>query len=388
MTTRTHHGGGTGRTILLAHPSADLYGSDRVALESVSALVEAGWRVIVTLPAHGPLSALVRERGAHVAICPTLVLRKALLRPRGVVTLLRDTLAGLRHGWRLLVHLRPAAMYVNTVTIPLWVLLARLRRVPTLCHVHEAEGSAPAWARTVLGLPLLAADVVIANSRFSIGVIARSFPRLGRRIELVHNGVPGPADRSMGREVLEPPVRIVYIGRLSPRKGVDVAVDALRCLDERGVTAHLDLVGAVFPGYEWYQAELEAQVARLDLRDRVTFHGFRNEVWDLVRSSDLVVVPSRIDEPFGNTAVEAVLCARPVVASETSGLLEATAGYRSAHTVLPGSAEALADGIVRVVSEWDRSRNDAWADAATAVARHSPQTFRARVVDVVSRMVT
>ena len=41
--------------VLLAHPSAELYGSDRVFLESVSALVLAGKSVVVSLPVTGPL---------------------------------------------------------------------------------------------------------------------------------------------------------------------------------------------------------------------------------------------------------------------------------------------------------------------------------------------
>lgn len=49
---KTRRGAGT---VLIAHPSADLYGSDRVMLETVDALVAAGRRVVVTLPADGPL---------------------------------------------------------------------------------------------------------------------------------------------------------------------------------------------------------------------------------------------------------------------------------------------------------------------------------------------
>ena len=71
------------RTILVAHPGSELYGSDRVLLESVSGLLDDGWDVLVTVPADGPLVAELRRRGARVELCPSPVLRKSVLRPAG-----------------------------------------------------------------------------------------------------------------------------------------------------------------------------------------------------------------------------------------------------------------------------------------------------------------
>ena len=380
-------GARTGHTALVAHSGADLYGSDRMLLESVAALRSAGWDVVVTVPAGGPLLDLLDRAGATTVVCPTPVLRAAVLSPRGMVGLLRETVAGLRAGSRLVTRFRPRLVYVNTVAVPLWLVVGRLRRVPVLCHVHEAEASRPGWVRALLALPVLLADVVVGNSRFTIDVLARSFRRLGRRSRLVPNAVAGPAERSMARASLDDGVRVVYVGRLSPRKGVDVAVDAIARLRRDGVAASLDVVGAPFPGYEWYVDELRERIARADLAGHVRLHGFRDVVWDVVRSGDVVVVPSRSDESFGNAAVEAVLSARPVVVSGTSGLLEATAGYRSAQTVPPDDPGALAAAVARVVQDWDRWRADAWADAERAQARHAPEVFRDRLVAVVEEMV-
>jgi glycosyltransferase involved in cell wall biosynthesis len=375
------------RTVLVAHPSPELYGSDRVLLESVSGLVEAGWDVVVTVPETGPLVPELEARGARVELCPALVLRKALLRPSGLWQLLRLTVGSLRHGRRLLRRLRPDAVYVNTVTIPLWLVSARLRRIPTLCHVHEAERSAHRAVRLVLALPVLLAGVVVANSRFSIDVLTGSVPRLAGRTRLVLNGVPGPPQVHPPRETLDPPVRLVYVGRLSPRKGVDVAVEALADLVADGTDAHLDLVGAVFAGYEWFEDQLQETARRRGVTDRVHLHGFVDPVWDLVAAGDVVLVPSTVDEPFGNTAVEAVLAARPVVAGATSGLLEATAGYRSARTVRPGDPRALADAVREVVADWPAQREAAVQDAREAEARHAPRTYRATVAGVVDELV-
>jgi glycosyltransferase involved in cell wall biosynthesis len=367
----------------MAHPGAELYGSDRVLLESVSALVADGWRVVVTVPVSGPLLAAIGERGAEVVLCPTPVIRKSALRPRGMLRLLAATVSGWVGGWRLLSRERPAALYVNTMTIPLWQLLGRMRRVPVLTHVHEGEASASRLVRSILALPLFLSTSIIANSEFSRGVLADSFSRLGRGTRVVYNGVPGPPEARAARARLDSPVKVTYVGRLSPRKGVDVAIDALALLSARGVDARLDLVGGVFPGYEWYEAQLREQVKQKQLGHRVLFHGFTPSIWEVVGAGDLVIVPSRVDEPFGDTAVEAILIGRPVIASATSGLLEATAGYETARTVTPGDATALANGVQAAIEQWGLSRAATVIDIETARRRHGPEVYRKTVAGIV-----
>ena len=366
---------------LVAHPSADMYGSDRVLLESVSGFVQSGASVTVTMPEDGPLVPLLEERGARVVLAPTLVLRKSLMTPRGLVSLVSQTFRGLRAGRRLMREVRPTLVWTNTITIPLWTLLARLFRVTSIVHVHEAEGSASRAVMRTLAFPLLFADQLVANSNYSAGVLRDSFARLGDRCTVVYNGVAGPDEVTTPRAEIEDDLRVLYVGRLSPRKGPDLVVEAIGMLRERGIPATLDLVGAVFPGYEWYEDELRASIAALDLRDRVHLRGFQNAPWPFLAASDVMVVPSRLDEPFGNTAVESVLAARPVVVSDTSGLREAAWGYRSAQQVEPGDAGDIADALERVWSDWTRFRTEALADETVARDRHSVETYRRRIAE-------
>jgi hypothetical protein len=98
-----------GRTILVAHPSAELYGSDRVLLESVAGLVSAGARTVVTLPSDGPLVDALVGVGAVVHHAPTPVLRKSMLRPRGFAALVGQSVRGLSAGLGLVRRTRPDA---------------------------------------------------------------------------------------------------------------------------------------------------------------------------------------------------------------------------------------------------------------------------------------
>ena len=376
-----------GRTILVAHPSAELYGSDRVLLESVAGLVAAGARTVVTLPSDGPLVDALTGVGAVVHHAPTPVLRKAMLRPRGFAALVGQSARGLTAGIRLVRRTRPDAVYVNTVTIPLWILVGRLTGRPVLAHVHEAEGSASRVVGTALALPLMLATRVVANSRYSVEVLGRALPRVARRAVVVHNGVPGPADPAPAREQLAGGLRVLYVGRLSDRKGVDVAVEAIVELRDRGVRATLDVVGAVFPGYEGYEEQLRTMIRVLDLDALVTLHGFHADVTPYLAAADACVVPSRVDEPFGNTAVEALLAARPVVVSDTSGLREAAGGYESSRLVPPSDPAALADALEDFASDWDAYRARAARDRFRAEHRHGPALYRQRIARSVGEML-
>lgn len=374
-------------TVLLAHPGAELYGSDRVLVETVLGLRHAGHRVVVTVPEPGPLTVLLGDHGITCVPCPAPVLRKSALRPAGAVALIAATVRGGVAGWRLLHRERVTTVLVNTLTVPLWLALARVPpRRRSLCHVHEAERSAPAPVRWALSAPLVLADTVVTNSRFSTEVVAASHAAVAARATVVPNAVPGPAVAPPARVDLAGGVRLLFVGRLSPRKGPQVAVDALAALTARGVDARLDLLGSVFAGYEWFADELRATVARHGLADRVRFLGFDSDVWPHLARADVAVVPSTVDEPFGNTAVEAVLAARPAVVSATSGLLEAADGYAAVEFVPPSDATALADAVQRIVSGWSGYRDAAVSDRELARERHDPQRYRERMVALVDAL--
>ncbi len=375
------------RRVLIAHPSAELYGSDRVMLESVDALVHHGWQVLVALPGPGALVDEVRERGVGVVLCPSPVLRKSALRPKGFLQLLRDGARGVVSGLALLRRARPDVIYVNTVTVPLWLVLGRLTRTRILCHVHEAEGSASALLRKVLAAPLFLAHKIIANSEFSRGVIASAFESLGERTTVIYNGVVGPPQAGPTRASIDGALRLLYVGRLSERKGVDVAVSALAELVDRGTPAELDIVGAVFTGYEWYEAQLIDQVRRLGVAGQVRLRGFENPVWPRLAEADIALVPSRWDEPFGNTAVEAILAGRPLITSDTGGLREAVAGFESVIRVVPGDAEAVADAAESMLARWSDYRELACADAELAASRFAPARYRALIGICLSGML-
>ncbi|MBJ7453525.1 MAG: glycosyltransferase, partial [Blastococcus sp.] len=334
--------------MLVVHPGAELYGADRVLLDSATALA-THFDVTVALPGPGPLVHELEARGVRVVQCRMPVLRNAAMRPRGFVRLVADAVLGALPALRLIRTYGRAGVYVSTLTLPSWPLLARLAGSPSLCHVHEAEASQPRLLRMGMALAPALSHRIVANSRFTLDVLCEVAPRLRRRAAVVYNAAQAPGPVRPARDVPGGPVRLLVVGRLSPRKGPQVAVAVLQELTRRGVDARLDLVGSVFEGYEWFEAELRDTVTASGLDDRVDFLGFSADVWPHLADADVVLVPSIAEESFGLTTVEAVLAARPLVVSDSSGLREAAAGYASVHALPPGEVTQWADAVERVV---------------------------------------
>lgn len=372
--------------ILIAHPSPDLYGSDRQLLVTIDALVEQGAQVTVVLPLDGPLAPRLREHGAGVVIADFPVLRKAMMSPRGLARLaMTFPVAAIRLRRMIRTH-RPELVLVNTLTIPVWQAAAALARVPVVTHVHEAEEEGHRLVRAGLTAPLLASRVVITNSKAARASLLATVPRLEPKITVVHNGVPGPATEPEPprRRTVGEPVVVALIARLSPRKGVDVAVSAAGIVAASGQAIDLKIGGSVFEGYEWYETQLRDQASSLPAGADVTLLGYVDPTWELLSQSDMVLVPSRA-EPFGNTAVEALLARRPTVVSGVQGLLEIIDHGATGLVVPPDDPQALADAILELAGDPERAHALADAGFAKASAAFTPARYATAVLAALER---
>ncbi len=184
-------------------------------------------------------------------------------------------------------------------------------------------------------------------------------------MEVVHNPVdlkrwdPERIDRARARAALgEAGKRGVLLGvvaQLSPWKGQDTAIDALRLLCEQGVDAHLLLIGsakfvarATRFDNETYVASLRAQVARAGLEERVSWLGEREDVPELVRALDVLLLPSS-EEPFGRALIEAMALGVPVLATKVGGPPEIVHDGREGFLLAPREPAAWAAAVRRIV---------------------------------------
>lgn len=372
--------------VLVANPSADVYGSDLQLLESVNALVENGDDVWVLTPDDGPLIARLRERGATTGQLRYPVVRRRNASPLGMIELILTAGAAVPRMLRAIRRIRPDLIYVNTMTIPWWILVGRLTRTPVVVHVHEAEADDPRPVRLGLNAPLKLANKVVVNSATSLTAMTDTIPSLADRAVMVHNGIDGPTSPPTYLPEVRSTYRVAVVGRLSPRKATDVALRAVAQLRSEGTDLVVDLAGTAFAGYEWYVDELRALAGTPALEGSVNFLGYVDPIWEVLAGADVVLAPST-RESLGNAVIEAQLAQRPVIATATSGHFESVDDGENGLLVPVNDVDALAVAIRKVLTDRDLAARLASAGRVSALQRFSPERYRREIVDLVSQLV-
>ena len=129
------------------------------------------------------------------------------------------------------------------------------------------------------------------------------------------------------------PLRFGVVSRLRNRKGIDIALEALA--GDVGAS-RLEIYGDG-PA----RPALEGRTAELGLRERVTFHGPTLDPAGVWANCDVALVPSLLPESFGLSAVEAMACGRPVIASMVGELPTVVTNDVTGLTVAPGDPVSL-----------------------------------------------
>lgn len=137
--------------------------------------------------------------------------------------------------------------------------------------------------------------------------------------------------------------RLLYVGRLDPRKGIETLVRAMALLP---ADVTLEVQGTGGTGEE----DRLREIARsLGVADRIRFERVPREALpDRYRDADVCVFPSEWEEPFGLVPLEAMACGTPVVASGTGGSGEFLVHEGNCLRFTPGSPESLAAAVARL----------------------------------------
>jgi len=246
-----------------------------------------------------------------------------------------------------------------------------LSGTPFVYHVHSPTARDSTrrfqnWLNQRLeNLSIAKAKQLICVSN-SLKVFMQSLGVAENRLAVVHNGVPS-CDDIAERSTPTEHWTLGTVALFRPRKGLEILLQAMAKLRDRGQIVKLRAVGPFeTPDYE---TSIHGLVDELKLRNQVEWIGFTQDVNYQLNQMDLFVLPSLFGEGLPMVVLEAMAVGTPVVATDVEGVTEAIIHGESGVVAAPQDAEDLASKIADVVSgkyDWQNLRSN-------AVVRHQAQ---------------
>lgn len=208
-------------------------------------------------------------------------------------------------------------------------------------------------------------DAFIVPSQFLGDVVA---PRIGRdRTHLLRNGIdhtafePSPIDKGY----------VLYVGRLSAEKGVETLLKAHAAMKHP--------VPLVIVGTGPMEERLRAQASSL-----VTFAGYcsGDSLWDKIRESSCLVVPSEWYENAPMTVLEGMAFAKPVVASRIGGIPEQVVHEETGLLFTPGNVEELTHALDSMMASADMRQKMGMAGRARLEREFTLETHNQKLLSL------
>ncbi|UUZ86115.1 glycosyltransferase family 4 protein [Paenibacillus sp. P26] len=166
---------------------------------------------------------------------------------------------------------------------------------------------------------LAKADLIIANSDSLKSNLSRMFPKQASKIRRVYLGVDASRFKPAGGSRSSGAFRVLFAGRLVPRKGAGILIKAMGVVRRTHPGARLTIVGG---GKEEYVRKLKSLAREQGVPVRFAGRISHRRIHHLYRKADVFVCPSQRHEAFGLVNVEAMASGLPVVASDIGGIKE------------------------------------------------------------------
>jgi glycosyltransferase involved in cell wall biosynthesis len=334
--------------VTAAHPIRVLHvitslvfgGAERLVVSAATLLPAARFEsVICCLAMRGPLAAKAERAGVRVESL-------------GVFPGLRHPLAFLRL-YRLIRRLRPDVVHTHLQAANLYGRFAAwLAGVPVIVATeHNLYASKAGRYVRVERLLARRTTMLVAVSDQVRRFLSEQLQLPVSSIRVIRNGVgeptashEGPAALRSRLGILPDDVVLATVASLTAKKGHEFLIRAVAILRDRGVGCSLVLAGE---GPE--RPRLESLAAALQLSTRVHFLGAIDGPADVLAIADLFVLPSVV-EGLPLALLEAMMAAKPVIATSVGGVPEVVVSDQNGILVPPRSADALACAIERLVA--------------------------------------
>ena len=317
-------------------------GAEKESLYIINNLDRRKFRPTVILPKHGPVEKLFRASHIHV---------KVIGQSRSKI--FKKTVSELIIAYKInIIHLVTLREFEFKVAAA-----ARINRIPCVWHMHFVyknvyPHTSNIQLKRILACVCLLSEKVIACSNY----VRRQFEELGLgdKVVTILNGVDfgflknsSDLQRKKLRKKLGIKANDFFVtmaGRFLPQKRHADFIDAAKIVNRAFPDVKFIAEGS-FADKRYLSQLLERA------EGRVVINGFKKNISSLINAADLIVMPS-IGEGFGLAVLEAMSCAKAVVAVRSGGIPEIVTD-KTAILVSPKAPEKMAAAIIKLA----RNRN-------------------------------
>jgi glycosyltransferase involved in cell wall biosynthesis len=372
--------------VLHVSAGAERGGLEVIFLNIVKSLDRSRFTPQVLFLTDGPFVNEVRETGIATHVVEAGRVRQILTGGRALARMTRL----IREEGIDIVHTHNAKSHVYGG------LAARFARVPCLLHLQGA--AKPSFSRDGLVSFLsvaVPARQTIACSRWVADAFTSAWG-LKRDVRVVYSGViPHALSGANGATTVfqefgipdEAPL-VVMATRLQRWKGVHIFIDAAaRVVQEVPEARFMVVGGSLFGLEESYAEDLRRQANRLGLERSVLFTGFRSDVSRFFAASDILVHSSIEPDPFPTVILEAMACAKPVVAPDLGGPREMIEHGLTGVLIPPDDPEPLAQAILTLLADRETRVRMGRAGAERVRARFSASRMTRDIESIYLDMV-
>ncbi len=233
-------------------------------------------------------------------------------------------------------------------------LAARWQGVPFIWHVRVIESGG--WSEKLCAY---LAERIIVNSE-AVGEKFNWLKNKSKKVVCIYNGAsldefhPGIKGDNIKKEFnLENSPLVGIVGGLIPWKGHCYFLEAASLISRKFSEVKFLVVGEDFVGGR-YRQQLEDLTFKLGLSDKVVFTGFRQDIPEVLGSLEILVLTS-LKEPFGRVLIEAMACAKPVVATNAGGVPEIVRDGETGLLVPMKNPHAIAEAVISLLEDEKQS---------------------------------
>lgn len=319
----------------ITNSAGDWGGASRVLFTNLRLLDRERLTPLLLLPRPGPVVNELEQTGVRYQIWGPLA------EPGNPLAYAR----GFLRAWRFFRRERVAAIHLNGTFFwrPAELLAAWLLRIPCIAHYHVIIRKPGPFMR------LCRAAICVSHYTAEQSLPA-SLPKpvIYNSVNLARFDAGHSLRKQLGIGAGE--VVVVFLGQIREIKGVADFIAMARKITDPN--AGFLIAGECRDPQKFPGSYSEQDLDRLAGGDRrIRYIGYVKDVEDVYHTADIVVVPSRWQEPLGLINLEAGACRKPVVATRVGGIPEVVEDGVNGYLVEPGDVDALTARVAALVAD-------------------------------------